>query len=49
MTIEEQVFRFQVTVDNVVAVEVIQCERNLGGVKLSNGIRETLTEEKRIC
>ena len=39
--IEQDVFRLQVTVDNVVVVEVLQCQDELSNVELRPGFLES--------
>lgn len=42
MTVEQQVFRLQVSVDDFLRMKVFQCEDHFGRVELSNGIGEAL-------
>ena len=40
--VEQQVFRLEITVDDIPRVQVLERQRDFGGVKLSNGVREAL-------
>jgi hypothetical protein len=42
VAVEQQIFRLQVAVDDVVRVQVVQRERDLGGVELCDGVGEAL-------
>lgn len=42
MTVQQEVFRLQVSIDNLLRMEVFQCEDHFGRVELSNGIGKTL-------
>lgn len=42
MSVEQQVLGLQITVDDVHRVQVVESERDLGGVELSNGVGESL-------
>ena len=42
MTVQQEVFRLQVSIDNLLRMEVFQCEDHFGRVELSNGIGEAL-------
>ena len=42
MSIQEQVFRLEVPIDDVMQVEIIERERNLGRVKLCYRVRKAL-------
>jgi len=42
MSVEQQVLGFQITVDDVVGMEVVERERDLGGVELCDWIWEAL-------
>ncbi len=45
MPVEQQVLWFQVPVDDVPGVEIVESQRNLRGVELGYGIREALFGE----
>lgn len=42
VSVEQQVLGLQITVDDVHRVQVVESERDLGGVELSNGVGESL-------
>lgn len=42
MTIEEKIFGLEISVDDVLSVEVFQCKGNLCGVEFSDWVREAL-------
>lgn len=44
MAIQQQVLGFQVAVDDVMRVQVVECERNLCGIELGDGVGEALEE-----
>ncbi len=39
---KQEVFRLQITVNDVERVQVVESEGNLGGVEFGNGVRESL-------
>lgn len=45
VSVEQQVLGLQITVDDVHRVQVVESERDLGGVELSNGVGESLRIE----
>jgi hypothetical protein len=42
VSVEEQVLRLQITVDDVQGMQVVESESDLGGVELSDGVGESL-------
>jgi hypothetical protein len=43
MAVQEQVFRLQIAVDDVVRVQVVEGQRDLGRVEFGDGVREALS------
>jgi len=48
VSVEQQVFWFEITVDDVVRVEVVEGERDLGSVELGHWVREALIQSDDI-
>jgi hypothetical protein len=44
MAIQEQVLGLQIAVDDVVRVEVIESERDFGGIEFGDGVGKALEE-----
>jgi len=42
--IQKQIFRFQIAVDDVVRVEIIEGKRDLGGVEFRDWVRKALSQ-----
>lgn len=42
MAVEKQVFRLQISVDDILGVQIFQCQSSFGSIKLGNGVGETL-------
>lgn len=42
MSVEEEVLGFQVSVDDVFRMQVLERKRDLGGVEFGDGVRESL-------
>jgi len=42
--IQKQIFRFQIAVDDVVRVEIIEGKRDLGGVEFRDRVRKALSQ-----
>jgi hypothetical protein len=47
VAVEEQIFGFQIAVYNVLAVQVVQCQRDFGRVKFGDRVREALSYVSR--
>lgn len=43
MAIQKQIFGLQVAVDDVLLMQIIECERDLSSIKLGHGVREALS------
>lgn len=42
MAVQQQILRFEITVDNLMSVQILQGQRDFGGIKLGHGIGEPL-------
>jgi hypothetical protein len=43
MSVQEQVFRLQVAIDNIVRVQVIEGQRDLSRIEFGDGVGEALS------
>ena len=49
MSIKEEVLGLEISVNDVLAVQVIEGQCDFGGVELRDGVRETLLREGKLC